>query len=116
MSIQHIASYSEFESLLKENKNVILDFHATWCGPCKKVSPILDEAVKNNDTVVFAKIDIDEVSELAQKYEITGVPTLVYVSEEKEIDRVVGFSVQNIQKLIEKASNGNKVSSEKLTE
>lgn len=107
MSIQHVSSLSDHESLLKENKQVILDFHATWCGPCKKISPILDEACKVNKNVVFAKVDIDEVSELAQKYEITGVPTLVYVSEEKEIDRVVGFSLQAVQKLIEKASTGN---------
>ena len=107
MSIQHISSLSEHESLLKENKQVILDFHATWCGPCKKISPILDEACKVNKNVVFAKIDIDEVSELAQKYEIQGVPTLVYVSQEKEVDRVVGFSQQAVQKLIEKASNEN---------
>lgn len=77
-----------------ENKEgvVVVDFFATWCGPCKMLSPVynsLGEEMK--DKAKFLKVDIDESMELAQKFTITTVPTVVVFKNGEEMDRLVGF-------------------------
>lgn len=81
-----------------ENKEgvVVVDFFATWCGPCKMLSPVynsLAEEMKNEAD--FFKVDIDESMELAQRFTITTVPTVVVFKDGKEMDRLVGFIPKN---------------------
>ena len=67
-----------FESIINDNRPVVVDFHALWCGPCKFQSPILkDVASELGDKVRVIKIDVDQNPELARKYNIQGVPTLM---------------------------------------
>ncbi|MBQ8998047.1 MAG: thioredoxin [Clostridium sp.] len=77
-----------------ENKNgvVLVDFFATWCGPCKMLAPVysaLSEEMAGN--AEFLKVDIDESMDLARKFSITTVPTVVVFKDGKEMDRLVGF-------------------------
>lgn len=86
------ASASTEELGSKSGKLVLIDFYATWCGPCKTMTPIMEEMEKKySENMEFKKIDIDEEPELAEKYRIKAVPTFVILSPTgEEIDRVEG--------------------------
>ena len=90
MAIEHIET-NNFEELINGDKPVLVDFFATWCGPCKMLSPILGQVADETDKVVIAKCDIDECMEIAQKYNIMSVPTLVAFKSGEEVKRAVGF-------------------------
>jgi thioredoxin 1 len=83
-----------FETIvLNSDKPIMLDFWAPWCGPCKMVSPILDElATKYAGKITIAKVNTDENSDLAVKYSIQGIPTMIFIKEGQEVDRIVGAS------------------------
>ncbi|MFI3210483.1 MAG: thioredoxin [Peptostreptococcaceae bacterium] len=86
-----------------QNGITVVDFFATWCGPCKMLTPVFEEASAEMTDVKFAKVDIDESLELAQKYSITTVPTILIFKDGEKVDSLVGFMpkntlVQNVQK------------------
>ena len=90
MAIEHIES-NNFEEIINGEKPVLIDFFATWCGPCKMLSPIIEQLAEETDKVVIAKCDIDQCEEIARKYNIMSIPTLVAFKNGKEISRAVGF-------------------------
>ena len=73
-----------------QNKTLV-DFYGEFCGPCKMLSPILDRIAKDNSSINFGKVDIDESSDLASEYKIMSVPTLVLFENGKEVNRLVGM-------------------------
>ena len=74
-----MASFSE---IINSDKLVLIDFHATWCGPCKQLSPIVQEVSKEmGDAVRVIKIDVDKDQTVAQKYQIRGVPTMMILKK-----------------------------------
>ena len=80
------------KDVLKSDKPVVVDFGAKWCGPCKKLSPIVDEVAKEmKDTIHIFKMDIDKSPSTAEKYEIKCVPTLMIFKDGKLIDTKEGF-------------------------
>jgi thioredoxin 1 len=83
---------SQFETeVLQSTMPVVVDFYASWCGPCKVLSPMLDElAGPLTNQIRFVKIDVDDASQLAQRMEIQSIPTLVLFSGGKVVDRLVG--------------------------
>ncbi len=85
---------AQFDSeIAQNNRPVVVDFYATWCGPCKRLSPILDElAGPLTNRINFLKVDVDQSPELAQRYRIEGVPTLLFLRDGKELDRQVGLT------------------------
>jgi len=90
------------KEVLENNEKVLIDFYSSWCGPCKKMAPIIDEiAEESDDTVVIAKIDGGEFHKIAQEYNITGVPTLVLFKNGEEVSRLNGLkSKSTILKLL----------------
>ena len=81
-----------YDKVRTSNKLVVMDFFATWCGPCKMLTPIFESLSKEmSDKVDFAKIDIDRSLEVAQEYEIVSVPTMIIFKNGKEVQRIVGF-------------------------
>ncbi|MEG1538897.1 MAG: thioredoxin [Muribaculaceae bacterium] len=78
------------------NMPSVIDFSATWCGPCKQFAPIFDAAnQKFSKTINFVKIDIDENTELTQQYGVESIPTVIFLSADgKEINRTVGLITQ----------------------
>lgn len=82
---------STFEQeVLNSNIPVLIDFYADWCGPCKMLSPTVDEVASENDDIKVVKIDVDESQEVAIKYQIMSIPTLVVIKNGKEVNRSVG--------------------------
>jgi len=96
-----VKNAADFAAKLEEagDKLVVVDFYATWCGPCKAIAPKLDElAAKYTDTVVFLKVDVDENEDIAAEQNIASMPTFVYF---KNSTRVADFSGANATKLEE---------------
>ena len=84
--IEH-GNNNNFESLISKGV-VLVDFYAEWCGPCKMLSPILEEI--SNETKIV-KINVDEEEELSRKYGVMSIPTLILFKDGKDIDKKVGF-------------------------
>ena len=96
---------STFETeVLNSEKPVVVDFWATWCGPCRKLSPILDDiATEFGDKVKFVKVNTDENLKTAKDYAISGLPSLLVFKEGKAVERLVGLMpkssiISNIEK------------------
>ncbi len=101
MEILHFNEDSLKESL-QSKKKVLVDFFATWCGPCKMLSPILEE-IRNEigDDIIIGKIDVDENFDLARSYGIMSVPTLLLFVDGEESKRIIGLkSKQDILNMI----------------
>lgn len=90
-SVQKVGG-DEFQSaVLEASEPVLVDFFATWCGPCRLIVPILDELSGTYaGKVKFVKLDIDEAPEIAERYAVSGVPTLIVFKGGQEADRQVG--------------------------
>ena len=90
------------EEVLKEEKTVLVDFFATWCGPCKMLAPILSQiAEEYKDKVKIGKINVDEQGELALKYGISSIPTLILFKNGKVIKTSIGFkSKEEIEQML----------------
>lgn len=81
---------------------MLVDFTASWCGPCKMLAPVLDELENENQQVKFVKVDVDEQSELAQRYSVMSMPTLLFFKEGKVMDQLIGVQPKEvIQRVLE---------------
>jgi thioredoxin 1 len=85
---------------------VVVDFSASWCGPCKMIGPIYDQlsAEKSNKNVKFIKVDIDENQELAMRYQVKSMPTFVFIKNTKEISRFCGADIVKLKDYIRRLS------------
>lgn len=90
--IINVTTKEELGELLESKKddNVLLDFHAEWCGPCKQISPQLERLAEETDISVL-KINVDEVPELASEYEVMGIPALKAVKNKEVVNQANGF-------------------------
>ena len=71
-------------------KTEVIDFLATWCGPCKLMNPILDEVEKENPSLTITRVNIDSDKDMVDQYKIQSVPTYVILKDGKEVDRIIG--------------------------
>ena len=85
-----------FEKEILNNEGIALvDFYATWCGPCKMIAPIIHDIANESTDVTVGKVDIDESLALAEKYGVASVPTLIIFKNGQEQERLVGFTSKN---------------------
>ena len=90
-----------FNEIIINNKKVLVDFNANWCGPCRMLSPILEEISSLRSDVVIASVNIDSEEELAKKYNIMSIPCLVLFKDGNEINRSLGLKPrEEIEKFI----------------
>ena len=90
MKVLHINKDNFHKEVLCSDKPVLLDFFASWCGPCKMVAPILDEIAEEREDIKVCKVDIDRQPELASRYRVMSVPTLMVLKDGKIVEQSIG--------------------------
>ena len=81
---------SSFSELVNQDKPVLIDFYADWCGPCRMVSPVIEEIAGERSDVVVGKVNVDSEPELAREFSVYSIPTLVVLRDGREVSRRVG--------------------------
>ncbi len=91
-----------------DKKPVVIDFFATWCGPCRLAAPVIDKlAEEYGDKVVIAKMDVDENNQTPAKFGVMSIPTVIVLVDGKPVDKIVGYpGEQGYRKLIDKVTGG----------
>ena len=86
-----VATNSNFNELLQDSKLVVVDFWATWCGPCRMLSPILDEVeAEMASQITVVKVNVDDADEIAGQFRIMSIPTLLFFKNGQVVDKTVG--------------------------
>lgn len=91
MSVIHVNSEIFTNQILTAEKTVLLDFWATWCGPCRMIAPVVEEIAQENESIAVGKIDVDADGELAAQFGISSIPTLVLMEKGEAVKTLVGF-------------------------
>ena len=86
-----ITSNEEFQELIAGGKPVLVDFFATWCNPCKMFAPVLDEFAEEHTDIEAVKVDVDQNGEIAKKYGIMSIPTVILFKNGEPVKKNVGF-------------------------
>ena len=95
MSVLHITKENFESEVLKSEKPVLLDFFASWCGPCRMVGPIIDEIAAEHPEYKVVKINVDEEPELAGEFQVVSIPTLVVMKKGKIVHQSAGARPKN---------------------
>lgn len=90
-----IINKTNFDSILNSDKPVLLDFYADWCGPCRMVLPLVEQIAQENPQYLVCKINVDEEPELAQKFDVMTIPTLVVIKDGKVTNQSSGAKPKN---------------------
>ena len=104
MGVQQIKSYDEFKQVTGTDKIVVIDFWATWCGPCKMIGPIFEKIAETpaGEKLGFYKVDVDEQSQIASEVGIRAMPTFAFFKNGEKIETVVGADPSKLQAAISK--------------
>lgn len=90
MSLLHVTKETFENEVLRSDKPVLVDFFATWCGPCKMIGPILEEIAEEREDIKVVKIDVDQEPELAAKYGVVSIPTLFVIDNGEIKNQAMG--------------------------
>jgi thioredoxin 1 len=82
------------------SKLVVIDFFATWCGPCKMIAPKIEQMAAEMPNVVFLKVDVDEAEDAAQEYNITAMPTFLFIKNKAKVAELMGANADKLKELV----------------
>ena len=104
MSVINLTSENFEKEVLKEEKPILIDFWAAWCGPCKMMGPVVEQIAEDTkDTAKVCKLNIDEELNLATKYNVMSIPTFILLKNGKEVERMIGaMPKEELMKIFEK--------------
>ncbi len=92
--IEHINNENQFNEFIKEGI-VLVDFFATWCGPCKMLTPVIEQVANEHPELKVAKVDVDELPSIAAKYQVQAIPSLFLVKDGKVVASSLGYINKN---------------------
>jgi thioredoxin 1 len=99
--LKDITTVAEHDAVIGSGKAVVLQFSASWCGPCQRIKPKMIEFSDENKDIIFCYIDIDNAGELAEQYGVQGVPAFYFIKNCKAVGNVVGANQSAIEKEIQ---------------
>ncbi len=102
-----IVNKERFEEIIKNNKFVLVDFYADWCGPCKMVTPVLEKFSElNKDRIVVVKVNVDNEETLAYQFRISSIPTLLFFKDGKPVRQEIGYrTIDQLNQILENGLN-----------
>ncbi|KAM9426017.1 thioredoxin-like [Pholidichthys leucotaenia] len=102
--VRQVGDMDEFKAILKEagDKLVVVDFTATWCGPCKMIAPLYEKLAKEITDVVFLKVDVDEAEDVSSNCGISCMPTFHFYKNEKKVDELTGANIEALNEKLAK--------------
>ena len=102
--VRTIPNLGDFNVLLDDDadKLVVVDFTATWCGPCQRIAPLFQQLADENQNVTFVKVDVDENEETAAAYGISAMPTFIFIKNKQKLETMQGANVDMLKSLVQK--------------
>ncbi|KAF5740804.1 hypothetical protein HS088_TW11G00884 [Tripterygium wilfordii] len=101
--VHTVDSWTQHLNNAKESKQLVaVDFTATWCGPCRIISPIFSELAKKFTNVIFLKVDVDELRSVAEEWSVEAMPTFIFLKEGKLVHKIVGARKEELVQTVEK--------------
>lgn len=94
MSVISVNSSNFSQEVLQSDKPVLVDFFATWCGPCKMLSPIVDQLASEHPEIKVCKLDVDNSQDLAQQFQVMSIPTLILFKNGQAASKVIGLQTK----------------------
>lgn len=101
MAVRVVASLSELQALLSQPKLTVVDFFATWCGPCKMISPMIESLAASKPNVNFAKVDVDRTPDVMQAYPVKAMPTFFFFKNGNVVEKFEGADINSISRLVQ---------------
>ena len=105
--VKEIVDLTELQELIKSKNLTVVDFYATWCGPCKRIAPLIEKMCENKSyaNVNFVKVDVDEAPAIVDEYKIQHMPTFIFFKNNKQVDRYSNSSYPLLLKTIKQYMN-----------
>ncbi len=106
LAVKILGSPEAFKAavLSSDKRGLVAWFTASWCGPCKSITPYIEKLSQSNTNIDFLKVDIDSNHELAEEYQVASVPTLILIKGGKPVDRVLGANQLKIEEMVKKSA------------
>jgi thioredoxin 1 len=98
--VRQVKNKDEFDTILNNNKHVIVDFYATWCGPCKRIAPDIEKMAIEYKDVIFVKVDVEECDDVSSEYGVKAMPTFLFFTNGKKVYTVVGADLNKIKEKV----------------